>query len=96
VTALEGADLISVVEEDIDAPTIDAHENFAQVTLAAGPGDLEDLVSHCGLELAHTRALGPCRRPKGRWLGGAGCTCPLGYRHSASAWAQPSRSVVHP
>jgi hypothetical protein len=55
--ALEGADLISAVEEDIDAPTVDAHENFAQVTLAAGQGDPGDLVSHGGLELGHTRAV---------------------------------------
>jgi hypothetical protein len=27
--ALEGADLISAIEEDIDAPTTDTHENFA-------------------------------------------------------------------
>lgn len=51
--ALEGAYLVGAVEEDLDALAVDAHEHLARVALAAGPGDLEDLVGHGALELGH-------------------------------------------
>jgi len=51
--ALEGADLVGAVEEDLDALAVDAHEHLARVALAAGPGDPEDLVGHGALELGH-------------------------------------------
>jgi hypothetical protein len=51
--ALEGADLVGAVEEDLDALAVDAHEHLARVALAAGLGDPEDLVGHSDLELGH-------------------------------------------
>ena len=51
--ALEGADLVGAVEEDLDALAVDAHEHLPRVALAAGPGDPEDLVGHGALELGH-------------------------------------------
>ena len=56
--ALEGADLVGAVEEDLDAPAVDAHEHLARVALAAGPGDPEDLVGHGALELGHGERAG--------------------------------------
>lgn len=59
--ALEGADLVGAVEEDLDALAVDADEHLAVVALAlalaaaaaAGPGDPEHLVGHGALELGH-------------------------------------------
>jgi hypothetical protein len=54
--ALEGADLVGTVEEDLDAPAVDAHEHLARAIalgLTAELGDLEDLVSHGAPEVGH-------------------------------------------
>lgn len=60
--ALEGADLVGAVEEDLDALAVDAHEHLAVVALAAaaaaGPGDPEYLVGHGALELGHGEGAG--------------------------------------
>jgi hypothetical protein len=59
--ALEGADLIGTVEEDLDAPTVDAHEHLARAValgLAAELGDLEDLVGHGAPEVGHGQRAG--------------------------------------
>jgi hypothetical protein len=59
--ALEGADLVGTVEEDLDAPAVDAHEHLAWAValgLAAEPGDPEDLVGHGTPELGHGQRAG--------------------------------------
>jgi hypothetical protein len=59
--ALEGADLVGTVEEDLDAPAVDAHEHLARAValgLAAEPGDPEDLIGHGAPELGHGQRAG--------------------------------------
>lgn len=68
--ALEGVVLVGVVEKDLDTPAIDAHEHLEQaadLSLAVGPADSEDLVGHGDHELRHVQRAGlhAHRRPRG-------------------------------
>jgi hypothetical protein len=38
--ALEGADLVGTVEEDLDAPAVDAHEHLVRAVALVGHGAL--------------------------------------------------------
>jgi len=90
--ALEGADLVGTVEEDLDAPAVDAHEHLVRAVALVGHGAPE--LGHDQRAGVHVAALEVPAR------GGAGCGArpPVSGRCwcSASAWVRPPRAAAGP